>query len=993
MRKYISVIMVFILAITLFTNVFGYSDDRILTDPVENTYTGRVEATDMIRNANFIDIPSDYWAREAIVRTTALNIIKGYSAEYRPDDIVTNQEAIAYAIRVIGQEDAAQQAGVALMETNPNLSTVKDVWALGYLQLAFNMGVITLEQYNDALVEDQFSLDPAVNFIRGAGVTRDQAADWLVKIVETTNPNAFQLGNGTTQQSVYQYSDWQSIDPDKVNSVEKLSMAGIMLGDSNVSFNPKSSLTRADMAQILRNMDDLYNQMNGIEKKYGTVGAVVEDDTVSTLNMGISRKIYIRTDQGKVDVIEYQTNINSSSQPQTKDAVVYTETETSGLNALSENDQIEYLVRPEDNTILYVQRVSSVSIETEIEGFLDNVDVDNNSITIKDKQGNTMTFKLMEGIIRYNLNDEPCIYMDIRERLISELPTGSALKLTLKNGIVIILNYVGEPEIRSEIRGVVIENNPELGYITIIDDNRQEVTKNYYQNTVIVEKQQYYDVMDEIGYIDSVFPNFQYDPKDTYIDDIEAGDIVVLSIDPNDNQIVEAANSVTNYTMKYGTVQQVKQADKYVSLLMEYENKQTEWIDILNDTFVSKNANPANLTDIMPGDWVKVLVNEAILSPGYTIQSAKEVTIEGSARYITSLYKAQLSGINPTQQQLVLKNVETLNEQGWSDYQQIKNISINNSQVEYYYNGKRISLDFAVSRLKNGYETYVATQNAFGGEKAVKVSFRDSRDQLLNKDNIIYSDGNGNIGLTNKSGIVTDEGTIVVRHGRLTDGINIMVPDYATVSLNGENTAAVVKIEDTPNVSGVMVQRGRIKSIDEGKSFQVQSEAILNGMLWSYTPIQRIFTIDYNTQFYNADGWVDQSQFIDYTDQTSVDKVYLIITDGDRALQVIDAPYTRNGVRGTVYSVTEGEDGTVIGLKDCYIYLADLKTGAWISISNKNSALNITVPNNYTVIKNNKAVGINEIQIGNQIRVMTDILEQKPTEENTINGHIIFIEK
>lgn len=981
--------------ISLNTNILAYSDDRILTDTIENTYTGRFEATDIIRNSNFVDIEDDYWAREAIVRTSALNIVKGYSAEYRPDDPVTNQEAIAYAIRVIGQEDAAQAAGVNLMATNPDLSTVKDVWALGYLQLALNMGIIDFQQFNDALVTDQTTLDPLTNFIRGNNVTREQAADWLVKIVETTNPNAFQIGNGTTQQSIYKYSDWQSADPDKIASIEKLCMAGIMYGTTDYSFSPKNNITRADMAQILRNMDSIYYNMNNITKKYGTVGAVINDNSVSTLNASLNQKIYVRTSEGKVDVIEYNSDINLSPQPQTKDAVVYTDTEVSGLSILKENDQIEYLVKPEDNTILYVQLVSNNPDESEIEGILDNVDIDNNSITIRDSQGNKMTFKLIEGIIRYDEDKVPYLYMDIRERPISELPTGSKLKLTIKNGIVIVLNYVGDPEIRSEIRGVVTENNSDLGYITIIDDNRQEITKSYYKNTVKVEKQQYYDKMDEIGYIDSVFPNFSYDPRDIYIDDIEAGDIVFLTIDENDNQFIKAANAVTNYNLKYGKIKQLTVQDRYTSVLMEYENNQTEWIDILNDTFISKNANPANISDIIAGDWIKILVNEAVISPGYTIQSAKEVTIEGSARYITSLYKAQLLGINPTQNQLTLKNVQTLNEDGWSDYQQVKSLNLNNSQeVEYYYNNKRVSLDFAVSRLKNGYETYVATQTAFGGEKAVKVTFRDSRDQLLSKDNIIYSDGNGNIGISNKSNISTDEGTIVVRHGRLTDGINIMVPDYATISLNGENKAAIVKIEDTPNTSGLMVQRGRIKSIDEGKSFTVQSEAILNDMKWSYTPIQRVFTIDYETQFYNADGWVEPNQFIDYTDQTSVDKVYTIITDGDRALQVIDSPYTRNGIRGTIYAVEAGDNGnTVVKLKDSYIYLADQKTGAWTSISNKNTALNITIPNNYVIIKNNKSVGISELKVGNQIRVMTDVLNEKPTEADTINGYITFVEK
>lgn len=1001
-KRILSLVITALMVMTSFVNVLAYSDDRILTDSVENTYTGRIEATDMIRNANFIDV--DDYLKEAIARTVALNLVKGYDAMYRPQEAVTNQEAIAYAFRVIGQENEAQQAGVDLMATNPNLATVKDVWALGYLQLARTENIITLAEFNDALVEDQTTLDPAVNFIRGDNVTREQAADWLVKIIETVDENAFQLDeiDGTSQQSVYQYPDWSDISPDKVQSVEKLSMAGMMKGNESGYFDPKGILTRGDMAQILRNMDSLYYRMNNLTKKTGTVGAVVADNQNLTADIQSSQNIYIRTSEGKVDIIKYETANNSSPQPQTKDAVVYTDGEISGLEILKENDEIEYLVDTENNIVFYVQCTKSDSNEIEIEGILNNVDIDNNTITVTDKQGNKTTYKLMEGIIRNNDDSdsedekESTIYMDKHERVIKDLPIGSTLKLTIRNNIVILLNYIGDPEIRSQIRGVVIENNPDLGYITIIDENRQEITKNYYQDSVIVEKQQYYDIMDEIGYIDSVFPNFEYDPRDSFIDEVEAGDIVFLTLDFTDSQLISQASVSTNYTMKYGKVLQIQQNDNYFSILMEYENKQTEWVDVPNSIFISKDTYPANLADILTGDWIKILVNEAIISPGYTIQVAKEVTIEGSERFIDGIYKAQLSTINPTQQQLVLKNVQSLEQTGWADYHQIKSISTNNSSgVEYYYNGNRISLDFAAQRLKNNYDVYVATQNAFGGEKAVIVSFRDSRDELLDKENIIYADGNGTIGLTNKTNIFTDNGTIVVRHGRLTKGINIMVPDYATISLNGENTAAVVKIEDAPNTSGLIIARGRIKSINEGKSFQVQSMAILNGNRWAYTPIERVFNIDYDTQFYDENGWVEQNTFIDYTDQTKVDKVYTIVTDGTRAIQVIDNPYAKDGIRGTIYAIENSEDGatTTVRLKDSYIYRYDENTGQWASVSSKNSALNITVPANYIIAKDNKSVGISELKVGNQIRVMTTTLPEKPTEADTINGYIIFVEK
>jgi hypothetical protein len=137
----------------------------------------------------------------------------------------------------------------------------------------------------------------------------------------------------------------------------------------------------------------------------------------------------------------------------------------------------------------------------------------------------------------------------------------------------------------------------------------------------------------------------------------------------------------------------------------------------------------------------------------------------------------------------------------------------------------------------------------------------------------------------------------------------------------------------------------------------------------------------------DSTGIVDAKKFIDYSSDTKVDKVYTIITDGSRAIQVIDNKYATKGVRGTIVSI----DGNKVMIKDAYVY--NNKTGAWSAISAKNSALNVTLPTNYIIVKNNEAVGISALKVGNQIRVMTDTLEDKPTEATAISSVITFVEK
>ena len=74
------------------------TDTRILSDPIQNTYEGRVDGTTMIHNVNFADVPSAHWASESIARATALGLISGYNRNFRPGAAITNEEALAMVI-------------------------------------------------------------------------------------------------------------------------------------------------------------------------------------------------------------------------------------------------------------------------------------------------------------------------------------------------------------------------------------------------------------------------------------------------------------------------------------------------------------------------------------------------------------------------------------------------------------------------------------------------------------------------------------------------------------------------------------------------------------------------------------------------------------------------------------------------------------------------------------------------------------------------------
>ncbi len=992
MKKLVSFItaVVFVLN-TVSAFSLELTDTKVFTDPIQNTYIGRDEAKNMISNLNFTDVNSGYWAYESIVKAGALDMVKGYDRTFNPNGVVSNQEAIAFAVRVMGLENEAQTEAARLENLNstPASNSVRPVWSIGYLSLAMQNGLITNAQFNDAINQDQNTILPE-GFFRGAPVTREQAAHWLVMAINYLSPNL--LTPSGSQQKLYSYPDWDSVSAQFAQSMELLLANGIMNGKSNGTLSPKGNLTRAEMAQILSNLDSIYYNAAGLVKKTGTIGGIKDTQVNQTADINLVRNLYVRDMNGKIDVLAY--NIESSSSPQAvnKDAVVLKGGLVSGMASLSEGDEIEYIVRnnPDtgENIIMYV-KVTNGIVEKEVQGKLIDIDYQTGQIQIVDNLEKYFVYPLADGLY-FNEDGKDYAYFGTKKIAESEMPYGSTVKLKIVNNVAKEITYEGTMNLAKELRGIVTENNTSYGYLTVIDNNGNEVTKNYYAGQITVEKQQYYDMDDEIGYYDQIFKNFKYDARDTDISSIEPGDIVFIKTYSDNPDTIEAISASTNYTMKYGKIAQFNRDtinnDNY-QMLMQYEDGQTAWFDVAENIFVSKEGKPLDTAKIQAGDWAKILVNQAIISPGYVMESVKEITVEGTGHDISNIVKGTLGSINNIQNQLSVTNAYTLTKSGWADFQQVKNLSIANNDISYYYNGNQVNLDYLMRYLKHAdNEVYIALENNYSGEKVSMVSIRNGRDDILEPDRVVNADGVGGFNILSSSGnITTDSGTIVRRHGRLVDGGSIMVPDYARVVLNGNGKAAVVDIYDEPNASGVFIARGRIISVDEGKSFKVKSSSILTGDEWLYTPVERTFEINGSTLFLNEGGISNINSFLDYTTESVEGGIFNIVADGTTATHVIQSPYAKDIVRGTVYDTAAGS----ISIKDSRYYIEN--TGRWDTVSDKDNSVNVTLPTNSVIVKNNKVVGVSELEKGDKIKVFTS---QLPNIAGgmTVTGSIILVE-
>lgn len=980
-----------VLLIIVMISSYGAIDNDILSDDIENEYIARDEAPNVINNLNFSDVSSTHWANESITRLGAINIIKGYNVgnrkEYRPNDPVSNQEALAFLLRAIGREDEAQLAADQINADAGTQDPILTLWSKGYLQVASQLGLITADDLGDALTEDQTFLDEEENFIRANPATREQVARWIVDAINVQNPGS--INPIYNEQAIFGYDDWEDISLEFVPYVEAVSQKKIMVGDGS-SFAPKKSVTRAEMAQILKNLDEiLYDTMN-LDRKIGTVAYIEDITKVDAIVSTASRNFLIRNNEGKVDKITYDYERNSIQQIFENDVPVYRNGHVTGLLALREGDYIEYIIDNNTNEVLYIYSKGN-NEPTKLSGTLEKLSgFDDGEITIKSNRGIKFTYKMVDGL--YDV-DNSTININGITYPITSAPVTNTVTLIILNDVVTNISYEGGIKLSNEISGIVVDNNSDFSYITITDWDGNDITKYYKKSNIIVEKQNYYDEEDEIGYIDEIFPNYDFDERDSTIEDIEAGDIVHIKLDPTNSKYITNISAKTNYIVKFGTVKEiVDYGAAGIKLRIEYNDLSTSFYEIKDDIPVMKDNINIGKNSLYEGDVVKLLINQAVLEPGTVTETIKEIEIDKYGNNVSNVYKGNLGTINDSQRTVSLLNAFKLSKSGWVEYNQVKLLNINNKNIQYYKDGNRISLSYADKYLRQeDMEVYVAMEQYYNDEKVTKITFRDGRDSVLDYSNITYINGMDELTLLDEANpIKLDEGTIIIKNGKMVSVGSILSPDYVQVVLNGNNRAAIINVEPEPNNNAISVFRGRIANIEDNESFSVQSHAVLKDMNWIYSPIPRVFTIDYSTIIINENGIVPLDEFIGYSDISKIDEVYSIIAEGTKAKYIVKNVYPEQGLIGNIYEINDDN----LMINDALVY--DSSTKVWSDLSYTNSYAQVDLLTNSIIIKNNKVITKDMLEIGDKIRVMTTEYladKLKLTGERNVNGYIIFVEK
>lgn len=195
---------------------------------VQEQYRAFLTQRNSLENKNFSDI-SQHWAAQCIQEMTAVKLFSGYpDGTFKPDQRLTQVEALALVIRISEQNTVA-----ADNETSPdeeaNETELAEVpaWAREDAAKAAKKGIIKLNRFHSAVQ-----------------ATRAETAVMIAKA----------LGLEPVDTSNMPFKDGLLISKEDAGYILALYQEGILSGNPNGNFNPNSGITRAEMATILQRL-------------------------------------------------------------------------------------------------------------------------------------------------------------------------------------------------------------------------------------------------------------------------------------------------------------------------------------------------------------------------------------------------------------------------------------------------------------------------------------------------------------------------------------------------------------------------------------------------------------------------------------------------------------------------------------------------------------------------------------------------------------------
>lgn len=960
----------YILLAFVFTFTFTPYHIAASTGNPERIFYGRADHEAVLENLDYQDVKnSDTWAKDAIWETGALELMKGYGAKrFGLSDMLTIEQALAVAYNMAGREAEAQLAAEALdlqRNAGERKSYAPAMWSDGYIQLALNDGLITQEDYDDAFAGDQAGLGPG-DFRRGSPASREDMAFYIARVLELTPINS--------QTHLFNsYIDWQEANPHRIPYIETILQNRIMNG-SNGSFDPKGPVTREQAAQILLNAEPfLFSRLN-MEKMKGTIETITSYEDKTHGERSTITEVNVRNSSGELHQFRFShpdstygaNEITGSSNPQSNGTIVNENGVLSDPSTLREGQNITYIVC--NGQVYYV--VVMAGQESAAYRLAKIISVNENDRSVRCEVLADVPFSdirllntgtLMSGnqtgtVEVLTVSDNCSVSFGYTPKSLKEVQPETVMLLTLKNGLITAMEKVNTDlfQERGIVSGIVEENNPVLGYITLYFPDGSGVSP---EADISLASFRTYSWTDA-GILD-VYKN----GKAAGIEDIKPGDSVFLKLNEYGN--VVRVSGADNFYPVYGKVR-----TKGTGILqLVKQDGMVEQLRIPSDTPVFRENKRVTWNDLSEGDNVKILMQTA----GSQVIIG-EITIEKNTIETSGIYKGQMSYYDSLNEGIVLTGLQQFINGIWkpSGERGVTNLPLN----EAYHP--------EIPKGASG-TVYIATGKDILGRNTIIRMLIDGEsisDEVLSDTIVQAQPGQGSLMLLNgNTPVHYGDESLIIKSGKLLEPNQVKSQDEATIvagSLpDGSKKANIVWLQETVSDTGLTLLRGRISRIEALTSVTLQSFSEFRSPSWEFYNVQKTLTIDpYITRILADDGRTDPAEFIDtgttnYKNRT----VYVVAREG-KALLISTAPYGDVVLSGRIAklsgTVTDSFGHVVTPPSSLLMNsVTAFNTATWNW--ERKSDTELMLPVNAVICKNGEIVDAGQLKEGDRITVIRGI--------------------
>ncbi|MEA1975698.1 MAG: S-layer homology domain-containing protein [Bacillota bacterium] len=731
MRKFVALILIGIMISTI---SFGFDEMDIFVPELRPTDSsgeideeifGASNGYEVIFNSVFRDIGSATYEKE-IVKLAAEGIVEKYGDfDFNPEKNITGYEALTFLVRFLGNEDVVQQ-NVLANAAGLDLSTITNMYNQEYLNQAQNLGIII----------------PSELIYVNKDITKEILVKWVFRV-----SNLEEQFNDLSE--VFGFKDWVDVEPADRGIVQAMASEGIIGYDNDGRFNSKNNVTRGQMASIIDKLSTSMYEERNIKSQFGLIMNIVD----RTQDNETIKDIYIKNADDTITKVTTKKNNDSNKQ---NEFVTYKNGIVSSSRNLKIGDEINYFIK--DNEVYFAEVLNDNSVLLKIREIQKSEEdsnlllatvkeiyeeKDNNGITIINKKririatinGNTYDL-IIETDLATGIKKDVLVYKDGSASGTDLLEIGDKLELLVKNDNKVI--YIKVSDFETElVSGTIREANE--SYIEVFDYNDRVVK-----------------------YPVSKYCEIEINRRPGEIGNLEYGQDVKLEIN---NGYITHINSETfinpGYIPEFGKVKTGKVFRRYASgTYFELNNGDKEFYKITEDTILLKEGRNIEEIALKEGDKVKLYFNDI-----YTDEISK-LEVEGQERLIKQVYKGTLDSLNEGNMTITLSQVSYLKNTDWIDLDSYsKEISIDDN-IEIYNSDELVKLQDLIKKFKDK-TIYMVVENSYDNENGIKIAIKNGGENVWS-DRIDTIDKTiSKFELQNNQNVNYNNGTIVIKDGRL----------------------------------------------------------------------------------------------------------------------------------------------------------------------------------------------------------------------------------